>query len=137
MMQSSDKVYWHNYINFYEGFFAGKSFSNIVEIGVLNGNSMRWLLERFPEARIYGADIVPLQENWPRDPRICYVQMDQGDAAQVRKLFSLAAFDLIIEDGSHRPDHQITALVEGIRSLNNGGIYILEDIHTSHPRHKE
>jgi hypothetical protein len=44
-----------------------------------------------------------------------------------------ARLDLIIEDGSHNPVHQSMALLDGMRALRSGGIYILEDIHTSHP----
>ncbi len=48
----SDKVYWHGYIPFYETFFAGREFTRIAEFGVYKGNSIRWLLERFPNSKI-------------------------------------------------------------------------------------
>jgi hypothetical protein len=40
--------------------------------------------------------------------------------------------DLIIEDGSHVPRHQADCLRFGFSALNPGGIYLLEDIHTSY-----
>ncbi len=129
----SDKFYWHGYIDFYEMFFQNREFQNIAEIGINKGASIRWLLERFPNAQVYGADILPLQPEWPTDTRFTPIRLDQGDAGQVKSFFELADFDLIIEDGSHVPEHQIIALLEGLKSLKEGGIYILEDVHTSHP----
>ncbi len=133
ILDTSDKSFWHGYTDFYESYFINKNFESIAEIGVFKGNSIRWLLNRFPKARIFGADILPYQEAWPVDDRFVFFQMDQGDVNLVRQFFSLNAFDLIIEDGSHVPEHQVLALIEGFKVLKSGGIYILEDIHTSHP----
>jgi hypothetical protein len=133
LLDTSDKVFWHGYIDFYEGFFKDRSFKNIAELGVFKGNSIRWLLERFPDARVCGADILPLQPEWPLHERFQFTQLDQGDVDAVRGFLTQRRFDLIIEDGSHLPKHQVLCLMEGIRALQSGGIYILEDIHTSHP----
>lgn len=131
-MSQLDKSFWHGYLDFYEPFF-NKKFSNIAEIGVNHGHSIRWLLDRFPDAQIYGADIIDRLEMWPEDPRFTFKRFDQGNVPSLTDFFSLADFDLIIEDGSHHPDHQALALVKGIQALKPGGTYILEDIHTSHP----
>ena len=131
----SDKVYWHCYIEFYEQFFQNKNFKNIAEFGVFQGNSIRWFLNRFPEATIYGADIVPRQEQWPVDDRFHFTQLDQGKRDQVAQFLQQANFDLILEDGSHFPHHQASCLIEGLKVLPSGGIYILEDIQTSRVDH--
>lgn len=134
IIHTSDKIFWHDYINFYEAFFSNRNFNRIAEIGVLRGNSIRWLLERFPTAQIYGGDILPYQVDWPNDPRFFFMQFDQGNINSLREFFSQSQFDLIIEDGSHEPEHQSLALIEGLKILAPNGIYILEDIHTSHPK---
>lgn len=136
LMNTSDKAFWHGYVDFYEHFFAGRNFANIAEIGILKGNSIRWLLERFPKAHVCGADILPVQPQWPVDPRFSFTQLDQGNVPLLRSFLTQRSFDLIIEDGSHFPHHQTIALVEGVRALAQGGIYILEDIHTSHPGYR-
>ena len=128
----SDKEYWHGFIPFYERFFAGFEPKNIAEIGIDQGDSIRWLLDRFPKAEVFGADILEKKIFWPKCERFFSVQMDQGDAHAVMNFFKLRQFDLMIEDGSHNPYHQGIALLEGMRALKSGGIYILEDIHTSH-----
>ena len=127
----SDKIYWHGYIRYYEKFFQGRILNNIAEFGVFQGNSIRWLLERFPDAKIFGADISPIKENWPVNPRFQFIQLDQDSKEQVAKFLNLAKFDLIIEDGSHQTRHQINCLIEGLKVLNSNGVYILEDINTS------
>jgi len=88
-------------------------------------------LKRFPNSKIYGADILPLQSSWPKDDRFHFTQLNQENVDQVKKFLSIDKFDLIIEDGSHIPKHQVICLMESMKVLNSKGIYILEDIHTS------
>lgn len=130
-MNNSDKDYWHQYIPFYESFFQGRTISKIAEIGLFHGDSVRWLLERFPDSAIIGADILPAQPDWPVDSRFLPYQLDQASRHQLDNFFSLSDFDLIIDDGSHYPQHQINTLLSGMDSLNSNGIYIVEDIHTN------
>lgn len=134
----SDKSFWHRYTGFYERAFSTLGdVSSILEFGVFKGDSIRWLAERFPQARIVGCDIVPPQPSWPVSPRVGYARLDQGSVEQIRRLFEHlnTKFDLIIEDGSHKPVHQRNCLVETLSYLRPGGMYILEDIHTAHPEH--
>jgi predicted O-methyltransferase YrrM len=131
LVTESDKFFWHGYIQFYEKFFVNRDFKSIAELGVFKGNSIRWLLERFPNSNICAADILPQQKSWPVDPRVRYFNLDQGNKSQVIDFYDQENFDLIIEDGSHFPEHQVTCLVEGMKRLLPGGLYVLEDIHTS------
>lgn len=50
-------------------------------------------------------------------------------------LASVPAPQLIIEDGSHVPSHQARCLRLGMERLAPGGLYLLEDAHTSLPSH--
>ncbi len=104
---------------------------------MFKGDSIRWLAARFPDARIVGCDIVPPQPSWPVSPNIGYARLDQGSVEQIRRLFQHLnrQFDLIIEDGSHKPVHQRNCLVEALPYVRASGMYILEDIHTAHPAH--
>jgi hypothetical protein len=131
LITQSDKFFWHGYIPFYEQFFKDRDFKSIAEIGVFKGNSVRWLMERFPNSKVLAGDILPVQDTWPQDTRVSYIQMDQSQAADVDTFFGNNSFDLIIDDGSHIPEHQVTSLVIGWNNLESGGVYILEDIHTN------
>ena len=135
MSTNSDKSFWHHYIPYYESFFLKREISTIAEIGIFKGASIRWLLERFPKSTIYGADILDYQDEWPRDTRFLFQKLDQGNSELLSAFFNQAQFDLIIEDGSHHPDHQVLSLIHGIPHLKSNGLYILEDIHTSKPLH--
>jgi hypothetical protein len=136
LLCSSDKSFWHGYIDFYEPYLPQNILGNIVEFGVFNGHSIQWLMERYPHANIVGVDILPTQAEWPQAPQVRYVQLDQGSEKQIASFFAgIPAPALIIEDGSHIPEHQSRCLKHGLKKLTPGGTYILEDIHTSHPEH--
>ncbi|RUM36870.1 MAG: hypothetical protein DSY50_01520 [Desulfobulbus sp.] len=134
---NSDKEYWHHYIDFYERELASFDCRNVLEFGVWKGASIRWLMDKYPSADIYGVDILSPDLSWPQGKRVHYFQVDQGDVDQIKTLFGTieVKFDLVIEDGSHIPEHQRNCLVESISHIQSGGVYIVEDIHTSHPRH--
>lgn len=135
---SSDKHYWHRFIPTYLAAFKRLGqVRRVVEIGVLHGASIRWLASIFPDADIIGADILAVQPDWPQGPRIAYRVLDQGDRGQAGAFFDAIGdeVDLIIEDGSHIPQHQASCLAKGLPRLRSGGLYVLEDIATSHPGH--
>ena len=134
----SDKHYWHRYSRFYQRHFeALGSVSSILEYGVFKGDSIRWLRRLFPVADIVGVDILPPQPEWPTGAGISYVRADQGDRDGIADVLRALHrdIDLVIEDGSHLPRHQAICLAETFRRVRPGGLYVLEDLHTSHPRH--
>ena len=138
-LEESDKAFWHRYVEFYEGEFAALGdVSAVLEFGVLDGRSIGWLADRFPGARVVGGDLLPPRPEWPVSPCIEYATVDQGSTGGIRALLDRLAvrFDLIIDDGSHLPIHQRNCLVECLPHVRDGGIYVVEDIHTSHPAHE-
>lgn len=137
-IKQSDKFFWHRYVDFYEPYFAALDEpKNIVEFGVFHGDSIRYLAERFPSAEIVGCDILQPQHEWPTGDRIRYAVLDQNDPAQIEGMFRALPTDLdmVIEDGSHDPIHQRYCLVASLPRIRSGGIYILEDLHTSQSGH--
>lgn len=138
-LHKSDKAYWHRFLPIYETALCEISeCTNILEFGVFKGDSIRWLNEKYPDANIYGCDILEIQKEWTQAKNIKYIKIDQGDPLAIKLLFEniKMEMDLIIEDGSHFPIHQKNCLVESLKHIKKGGIYILEDIHTSHPEHR-
>jgi hypothetical protein len=134
-IQGTDKYYWHKYVDTYIQYFKTiKNVSNIVEFGVFKGDSIRWLREYFPNAFITGVDILNPQPEWPVEKNIIYKQLDQGNKDSIINLFRsiVSQIDIIIEDGSHIPQHQASSLALGFSALKSKGLYILEDIHTCH-----
>jgi len=136
----SDKHYWHRYTNAYEHAFVSLGdAADILEFGVLEGASIRWLADRFPRAMIVGVDIAAPTPAWPHSDRIEYVQADQGDAGAIEAMFARLGrrFDLIVDDGSHLPPHQASCLIKAFPFVQPGGLYILEDVHSSHPENPD
>jgi hypothetical protein len=132
----SDKYYWHRFVDKYEQAFASLAeVSDILEFGVFEGASIRWLGQRFPSSRILGVDITAPKSTWPRGDRFDYVQADQGDSSAIRGMLTRfdRGYDLIVDDGSHLPPHQASCLVETFPFVRPGKLYIIEDIHTCHP----
>jgi hypothetical protein len=132
----TDKIFWHRYLDAYEPAFRSLGdVADVLEFGVLDGRSIEWLRRRFPKARIVGVDIAAPNAAWPRGDRIEYVSADQGDRRRIRAMFEELGrrYDVIIDDGSHVPAHQAACLLESFPFVRDGGLYILEDIHTSHP----
>ena len=58
-----------------------------------------------------------------------------GDASSPERLgvlvMATGPFDIIMDDASHINSHQIQTLENLISSLNLGGFYVIEDIHSS------
>ena len=135
--KQSDKYFWHQYIDFYDHHLESIKVTNIIEIGVFNGDSIRYWRDKYPSSSIIGIDILEEKESWPKDDKIEYVKMDQSDSKSYTDLLKSKKnkFDLIIEDGSHDPLHQKISLIESLDYLNDDAVYILEDIHTSHENH--
>jgi len=136
----TDKVFWHHYDDFYRSIFADLESEpeRICEIGVYRGDSIVWLRDQFPNANIFAADIIPFQSDWPTSDKITYFQLNQANRDKLREFYENSQPDLIFEDGSHHPQHQAISLILGIEVLKKntkGGVYILEDVHTSHPSH--
>jgi len=75
---TSDKSFWHGYTAFYEPRLPTSINGLVLEFGVFKGNSIRWLQARYPTATIVGADILPMQPEWPVDARATYRVVDQG-----------------------------------------------------------
>ena len=140
----TDKLYWHRYIDEYERLvfsklpnqFSKRTTLDILEIGVGSTPttpSIEFLANRFryQNTNIIGADILEPKSGWYSADNVSYVQLDQSDKAAVENFFAKYSFDLIIDDGSHQPEHQAICLIAGMPALREAGFYIVEDLHTS------
>jgi len=127
----TDKHYLHNYFSqvYQDVFFPLKNnVKSFIEIGTLDGNSLKVFKRFFKDAKIYGLDL----KEHVVDNDIEVLKCDQSnvnDLSEITKKFNNV--DIILDDGSHKMfDQQVTfALLFPI--LKSGGIYILEDLHTS------
>jgi predicted O-methyltransferase YrrM len=103
----------------------------VLELGVLQGASLRMWRDYFPLGQIIGVDIDPLAREH-RDDRIAIEIGDQSDTQVLDRLAALGPFDLVVDDASHIWAHQIAAFQRLAPALNPGGIYVIEDLDTSY-----
>lgn len=150
----TDKVE-HQFTKYYSKLFEcyRNDKFNFLEVGVFFGSSIRMWNEYFPNATIYGADTFEgnqgngnvfknadqFYNEWKqeRPSNIELMVLDQSSETQL-KLFvkyckeNNIKFKIIIDDGSHLMyDQQITMFYLW-DLIEDGGVYVIEDIHTSH-----
>ena len=108
----------------------------LLEIGVgghpddIGGRSLLAWQAFFPFATIVGVDYLPRATVATR--RIRFRRADQGSAEDLGALSAEEGpFDIIIDDGSHLSQHQLYSFYHLFRALKDGGIYVIEDVHTS------
>jgi len=124
----------HEYLSFYESFFLPRRHrvKRILEIGVWAGQSLRVWNEYFPNAEVIGVDINPLAKEM-EERRIKIEILDQGNIQSLTELgLKYGSFDIIVEDGSHLWEHQITSLKSLFPYLSPNGYYIVEDLQTNY-----
>ncbi len=105
-----------------------KEIKSLLEIGVQYGGSLKMWRNYFQNAQITGMDINKKCAKY-RGDRIDIVIGDQQDVALLK---SLGNFDIIIDDGGHTMDQQITSFEILWKHINSEGIYVLEDLETSY-----
>jgi len=126
---------WQHYFQIYEremGRFLQAPVS-FLEIGVYKGGSIPMWLEYFPKGSTLSfIDIDPdcAAHAAPGTNVRIGNQADPDFLAEVVAEFG--PFDVILDDGSHINAHQITSFEHLWPHLKNGGIYMVEDCHTSY-----
>lgn len=126
---------WMHYFEIYERHFA--QFRNLpislLEFGVLHGGSLQMWKHYFgPQAKIYGADINPRCAELAEE-QITILLADQESRESLQNICkTLPPFDIIIDDGGHTMLQQTTTFEEIWGQLKIGGVYLIEDMHTSY-----
>ncbi len=126
---------WMHYFDIYDRHFApyrGRKLT-IVEFGVSHGGSLQMWRHYFGRrAAITGVDVNPACAALG-DDGIDVVIGDQEDRGFLRDLADrVGMIDIVIEDGGHTMAQQIATFEELWPRVRPGGIYLVEDLHTSY-----
>lgn len=115
----------HNFLDFYEKNLP-KNPKRLLEMGSYEGASLKMWRDFYPHAEIVGVDI--------REPNgISGVTEYKINSRDLWALAKLGTFDIIIDDGSHMQlDQQVFMLFALENMLNEGGVFIMEDLHCSY-----
>lgn len=126
---------WHHYFDIYERHlsrFRGATF-RFLEIGVFRGGSLRMWREYFgAQAMIVGLDRDPSCARF--DGEFGHVRIgDQADPAFLRAVLAeFGPFQAVLDDGGHTAQQQITTFEVLYPELDDNGVYLCEDTHTSY-----
>lgn len=142
---------WHHYLRIYDrhmeryrAFVNGVKSDNfesvavdgrlrILELGVQNGGSLQMWREYFgANAIIYGIDIDPRCKEFEESG--CEIRIGSQDDPEFlnQVVDEMGGVDVVLDDGSHIASHQLASLKALFRRVNTGGLYIVEDLHTSY-----
>lgn len=130
MNYGTDKAYWHKYTEFYEKYISNYVNPNILEIGVDSAASLKMWEEYFGSPTILGVDII--DKHGFETKNIKTLIADQSKPTELLKCLDICKeYDIMVDDGSHIIGHQISSFVTLFPYLKSGGVYFLEDLHTS------
>jgi hypothetical protein len=137
----------HNYTTLYHDLFSSKRMQplRVFELGIGTNNinipsnmgangtpgaSLRGWAEYFPNAKIFGADID--RNILFTEDRIETYYCDQKNPLSIELMWMQPSlkdpFDIIIEDGLHEFDANVTFFENSISKLKNDAYYIIEDV---------
>mmetsp|Transcript_44061 Transcript_44061/g.136513 ORF Transcript_44061/g.136513 Transcript_44061/m.136513 type:complete len:357 (-) Transcript_44061:363-1433(-) len=130
---------WSNALDSYQRHFAswvGQEMA-LAEVGVQSGGSiLMWKAVLGKKCVIYGIDINPACQQF-MDHATSITIMDQGDMNAWKSFFTTLqttgrALDILVDDGSHLPQHMALTLHAAFPHIKAGGYVAVEDIHGRH-----
>ena len=127
LKSGTDKASLHQYLFFYEPLLAhlrDVSF-DMLEVGVNREASLKMWDAFFPSARVFGADV-----NHYKSDRI--LKLDQSKQEDIERVASMRPWRLVIDDGSHKPSHQLATFLAFFPRMPAGATYIIEDVEISY-----
>lgn len=127
----------HGYTATYEKYFAPLREKSIkfLEIGFWRGYSAHMWEDYFSNAQLFFIDInkdaLSYLKNFTRSNLFI---VNQEDPIALMNFIQMVGgdFDIIIDDGGHTMNQQITSFKTLFPFLKRGGIYVIEDLHTSY-----
>ena len=126
---------WIHYFEIYDNHF--NRFRNkpitLLEIGCYQGGSLQMWKHYFGnQAKIYGIDINPKCKQLEEENIQVFIG-SQTDTNFLQTVISkIAPIDILIDDGGHTMKQQIVSFGELYPHIQENGVYLCEDLHTSY-----
>lgn len=121
----------HDYCKYYE-FYLPKQPESILEIGCMHGASLKMWKDFYPNAFVATFDLFQNKEFASQESiQALGIKAYKGDQNYTDDLSKIEEqYEVIIDDGSHRSDHQLISLKHlWENNLLTSGLYVVEDIH--------
>ena len=123
------------YFNVYDQLLSKYRDKSIVflEIGILDGGSLFMWRDFFgPQARIIGVDLNPEAKKWEEEGFEIFIGDQSSAEFWENTLNTTGKLDIVLDDGGHTYEQQIMTTESVIPFINDGGVIIIEDCHTSY-----
>ncbi len=128
-------IKWLHYLPIYDevlGPYAGSKLK-MLEIGVFKGGSLGlWRKFLGDEAVIFGIDINPDCAAYDGNDARVRIGSQQDPQFLRRVVSEMGGLDVVLDDGSHVASHQRASFNVLFPLLSEGGLYLIEDLHTSY-----
>jgi len=136
--QEQYAIKWKKYFQVYDKIFSkyrGKEIT-FVEIGVFEGGSLEIWKRYFGEkARIIGIDLNPECKKFENPSKKIEIFIGNQSDPNFWDEFFLnlkGSIDVVLDDGGHTNLDQIITSVKVLEKINDDGILVVEDVHTSY-----
>lgn len=129
---------WHHFLPYYDRYFAmyrvPRMKVRMLEIGVSGGGSLElWRGYFGPDAVIFGVDIDPDCARFDGEHGNRVRIGSQADPEFLRSVVAeMGGVDIVLDDGSHVAAHVKASFDTLFPLLTNGGLYVIEDMHTAY-----
>lgn len=131
-LYSTDKQNHHDYIvSYYDLEFTPRKDEELklLEIGVLNGNSLRLWKLWFNNIDLYGVDnLTEISEVNLTDLDGVSIYNEDAYGNEFVNKFRDGFFDYIIDDGPHTKESQVLAIKKWFNKVKSGGKLLIEDV---------
>jgi len=129
----TDKDTTRSYLQLYDTLFNGKkeTATDIFEIGICMGGSVKLWYDYFVNANIYSVDIIPIKNVWEEirnKERIKLGRFDAYDESFVNSHLKNIKFDIILDDGPHTLLSMRKCIKLYLPLLKEDGILVIEDV---------
>ena len=121
----------HGYNNFYDDEFKNfqKLKINILEFGIHFGASQAAFSKYFSDSVIIGVDKNPyFKKFFSKNIRSLYCDVSDKYSLHLLGKYLKEDIDIIIDDASHIPDHQLKTFSQMFKILKSKGIYVIEEL---------
>jgi cephalosporin hydroxylase len=132
----TDKNTTHSYLPLYQNLLISKknTAKNVLEIGIGYGGSIKMWSDFFPNANVYGLDIMDIKNVWRdiknKDNIILYTSTDayNKDFFINNLLNKDIKFDFMLDDGPHSLESMIKFIKLYSQLMAHDGILVIEDV---------
>ena len=130
----------HSYGNTYSELLEPirNSALNVLEIGIAHGGSIKLWHDYFPNATIYGLDILKYNPDWEKtkivnNSRIkLFTETNAYDINFIHNNLTSTRYDMILDDGPHTLESMIFSAKYYSNLLTEKGVLIIEDVQSIH-----